>query len=114
MKTRLLLCLFFLLSVTAFAQQELRLVNNTGQTLIVYLRVDGTLCAPLCSDYLESETFRINPGTTSFDSFLDFDVLSPPVRFTQGPGGICNPPPLGSGPCNGVGSMALCDSPLWV
>lgn len=42
-----LACLFF--SISAYSQQELKIINNTGQTLDVFLLADGTNCNNLHS-----------------------------------------------------------------
>ncbi|TQD39341.1 hypothetical protein [Haloflavibacter putidus] len=97
-----------LLSCTQlFAQKSLKVVNNTGENINIFLFASGNQPAfgcIGCDNDLESDVFTIEPGTTDYQAFSD---VPSGVQY------IGVSPCTHNSPCNGVQSDVICGNPQW-
>lgn len=96
---------FLLITTAVFSQQEMQIVNNTGQNINVFLIAYGdssTFGCDSCGNSLESDVFVIPTGTTILDAFSD--------TATNWTG---NPPWCTNSFCTPGQADGICGNPIW-
>lgn len=75
MKKIILFLISMLVASITYAQQEIQIVNNTGQSINIFLIAYGdssTFGCDSCGNSLESDVFVIPTGTTILDAFFRY------------------------------------------